>query len=324
MTAARPIASYMTIAAALDLARRRLSEAGIEDPRREARSLIGHALHAGVEITLGHPERELSPDELDRIAALVAARAQRRPMAQVTGRREFWSLEFEVTCDTLDPRADSECLIEAALAVVPDRDAPLRILDLGTGTGCLLLALLHECPRATGLGVDISQAALAVAKRNARALGLAARAAFLASDWGRAVAGEFDLVLANPPYIRAADLAALAPEVAHFEPRLALDGGPDGLDAYRRLAPDVARTLAPGGFAVIEVGDIEGARAIFAEAGLVQMAVGLDLAGRERALVLSGHRPKSLDSAKKGRPKSLDLAKKGRPKSLDLAKKGLE
>jgi len=283
----------VTIAAALAEAARRLDEAGVAEPRRDARLLVGHALGAGPELVVGHPERGLSPGEAARVAALVALRAERRPMAQILRRREFWSLPFEVTGDTLDPRPDSECLVEAALARVVARDAALRILDLGTGTGCLLLALLHELPRATGLGVDISAAACRVAARNAAALGLAPRAEFAVSDWGRAVTGRFDLIVANPPYIPSGDLAGLAPEVSVFEPRVALDGGCDGLGAYRALAPDLARLLAPGGFAAIEIGPGQGEplAGVLRPLGVVPLAVARDLGLRERCLVVGGEGP---------------------------------
>lgn len=293
MTAAAESIAAMpagTVAGAMTDAARRLAAAGIPEPRFEARILIGHALGVGMETVIGHPERELSPGEIERIAALLAARCARRPLAQLTGRREFWSLAFEVSEDTLDPRADSECLIEAALARIPERNAALQILDLGTGTGCLLLALLNELPNARGTGTDISMPALAVARRNAAALSLAARTSFLEGEWGRGLEGPFDVILANPPYVPGPDLPGLQPEVALFEPRLALDGGADGLDCYRALAPDLARLLAPGGFAVIEIGDgqRETVVAILENAGLGVPAVARDLGGRERGLVARG------------------------------------
>jgi release factor glutamine methyltransferase len=159
-----------------------------------------------------------------------------------------------VTADTLDPRPDSETLVQAVLDQIPDRAAPLRLVDFGTGTGCLLLALLHELPKATGLGIDTSAAALAVAQENAHALGLGSRASFREGDWDEGLAPAFEILLSNPPYIPSGDIAALQPEVASFEPRLALDGGTDGLTAYRRLAPAAVRLLAEGGLAAFEVG----------------------------------------------------------------------
>jgi release factor glutamine methyltransferase len=203
------------------------------------------------------------------------------------GRREFWSLPFEVTEETLDPRPDSECLVETVLARIPDRRAPLRILDLGTGTGCLLLALLHELPQARGFGVDISPGACEAAARNALSLGLDRRAAFAAGDWGAGVAGAYDVIVTNPPYIRVAEVAGLDPEVRDFEPRRALDGGSDGLAAYRALAPDVARLLAPEGFAAFEIGlgQAEAVASVLRPHGLAPLAVARDLQSRERCLI---------------------------------------
>lgn len=276
-----------TIAETFAAAVERLAIAGVAEPRLDARLLIGHALGAAPEIVLGFPERRLEPGQARRIAGLVARRAERRPMAQILGRREFWSLNFAVTEDTLDPRPDSECVIEAVLDRIVDRRAPHRILDFGTGTGCLLLALLHELPNATGIGVDISPAACAVAARNAASLGLAGRADFAVADWGSGVRGRFDAIVANPPYVPEAALARLEPEVSVFEPRLALDGGPGGLAAYRQLAPDLARLLAPDGVAVVEIGCGQAApvTGLMCGLGLRREAVIADLAGRERAAV---------------------------------------
>lgn len=271
----------------------RLSEAGVAEPRRDARLLIGHVLGGGPEIALGFPERAVGPAEARRIAALISLRAGRRPMAQILGRREFWSLPFLVTGDTLDPRPDSECLIEAALARIGDRKALLRILDLGTGTGCLLLSLLHELPNATGVGVDISPAACSVAARNAAALGLAGRADIVTGDWGRGISGRFDVIVANPPYIPENELAGLEPEVSAFEPDAALSGGADGLSAFRALAPDLARLLARVGLVVIEIGSgqADSVATVMGGRGLACEAVIRDLAARERGLVL--RRPRS-------------------------------
>lgn len=265
----------------------RLAEAGVAEPRMDARLLIGHALGGGPEIVLGFPERAPDPAEARRIAELVAERVRRRPLAQILGRREFWSLPFTVSENTLDPRPDSECLTAAVLARAADRMRPLRILDFGTGTGCLLLSLLHELPAASGVGVDISPAAVAVAARNAVALRLARRAKFVTGNWGAGIAGHFDVIVANPPYIPDSELAALEPEVSQFEPRTALSGGPDGLAAYRALAPDMARLLARGAMAVVEIGagQADPVTGIMVRAGLLREATVGDLAGRERALI---------------------------------------
>jgi release factor glutamine methyltransferase len=194
------------------------------------------------------------PVDVAAFHALVARRAAHEPLALIVGQREFWSLDLAVSPATLIPRPDSETLIEAALATFAGRDLPRRLLDLGTGTGCLLLAALSEFPAAFGVGVDRSFAAVALAARNAAMLGLAGRAAFLCADWTLALDARFDLVLSNPPYIPTAQIDGLMPEVARYEPRSALDGGADGFSAYRRLVPDLARLLAPGGVAVLEVG----------------------------------------------------------------------
>jgi release factor glutamine methyltransferase len=209
-------------------------------------------------------------------------------MAYILGEREFWSLPFQVGPAVLVPRPESETVVEAALEQIGDRAAPLRILDLGTGSGCLLLALLSELPQASGLGIDRSAAALAIASGNAERLDLADRAAFREGDWGRDLAGPFDVIVGNPPYVARADAAGLAPEVLVFEPEDALFAGPDGLCAYRALAPDCARLLAEDGFACLEIGQGQGAAVaqILGSHGLRLVASRPDLAGIERCLVL--------------------------------------
>lgn len=263
---------------------RRLAAAGIAEPWREARLLLAHVLGVEPAVVIGYPERTVV--DQPRFAAAIARRAAREPLSHITGHREFWSLEFEVTPATLDPRPDSETLIESVLTAFPDRQSAISILDLGTGTGCLLLSLLSERPRATGLGVDIEPAAVAVARRNAVRLGLAERARFVVGSWGSALGGQFDLIVANPPYISTADIGSLQREVAEYEPRRALDGGVDGLDAFRAMSRDVARLLAPDGMAVIEFGLGQGdaVTQIMAVAGLSADAFGLDLAGHHRCL----------------------------------------
>jgi release factor glutamine methyltransferase len=270
------------IAAAAD----RLKAAGIDQPRREGRLLLAHALGIDPAAVIGHPEYPV-PDR-DGFLALVERRAGGVPMAQILGRREFWSLDFRVTADTLDPRPDSETLVEAALAALADRrgDA-LSVLDLGTGTGCLLLAVLSELPRAEGIGVDLSQSAARVARENAQRLGLDARCRFLVGDWAAALDARFDLILSNPPYIPRGEISALQREVAQFEPLLALDGGLDGLDAYRCLADLLPRLLRPGGVAVLEVGAGQWApvAAIVEGAGVAVAAAVHDLSGMARCVI---------------------------------------
>jgi len=225
--------------------------------------------------------------DASRFAALLARRCAREPLALILGRREFWSLDFAVSTDTLVPRPESETLIEAAVAAFPDRHVPRMILDLGTGTGCLLLAALHEFPGAFGVGVDRSAAAAGLAARNATALGLAARAGFLCAHWDTALTGRFDLVLCNPPYVPTWTIDGLMPEVARYEPRSALDGGADGLDAYRAIVTILSCLLTEGGVAILEVGHGQAGRVAgrAQKAGLVAEARA-DLLGITRALVL--------------------------------------
>lgn len=251
--------ALQTIAEALDWTLRRLQQAAIDEARMEARLLVAHALDLSPETVFGFPERKLDDRARRRLCEVVERRAGREPMAYITGRREFWSLDFALNAHTLIPRPDSETLIEAVLEAYPDADRERRILDLGTGSGCLLLALLHERRRWTGLGLDRSGPALEVAAANGAALGLTARSAFERFDWtGKSLAefgmGPFDLIIANPPYIPDGDLPSLQPEVANFEPLGALLGGSEGLDAYRIIVPQLGSVLAPGGMVFLEVG----------------------------------------------------------------------
>jgi release factor glutamine methyltransferase len=290
------ILAAITVGAAVKEAAEQLSQAGVPDARREGRLLVAAALDWDSASVLGHPEAELTPAAAQRLRGLVGRRSAREPVSRILGYREFWSLRFEVSPDTLDPRPDSETLIEAALAALPDRGRVYRVLDLGTGTGCLLLALLSELPNSLGTGIDLSEGALAAARRNAAGLGLGARAQFARSNWGDSVTGQWDVILANPPYIASDEIERLEPEVARFEPRAALDGGCDGLDAYRVLAPALARLLAPAGVGVIEMGagQTQMVAAIMAEAGLALCKVRHDLSGVDRCIVLGrdqGQRP---------------------------------
>ena len=277
-----------TIRTALDAAARSLAAAGVPEPRLEARVLLGRALDTGREALLGYPERSITPAQREALEAAVERRRAREPTAYILGEREFWSLGFLVGRDTLIPRPDSETVVEAALAAVADRTAALSVLDLGTGSGCLLLALLSELPGARGVGVDVSAGALKVARANAARLGCAERAHFLCGDWGGALGGRWDLIVANPPYLDGAEIDALAPEIAAFEPRVALCGGAGALACYRALAPDVARLLAPRGAAVLEVGAGHAATvaAVLADHGLAEAGRRRDLAGIERCVVV--------------------------------------
>jgi len=279
----------MTVQAALRDGAARLRAGGIDNPRLEARLLLAHALGITPEALLRDPLAPVGQAAVGRVPydAMLDRRAAREPLALITGRREFWSLDLAVSAATLIPRADSETLIEAALAALPERARVRRILDLGTGTGCLLLAALTEFPAAFGVGTDRSVAATTLARDNAAMLGLADRAAFVCADWAAALAGRFDLILSNPPYIRTDAFSGLMPEVARHEPATALDGGADGLNAYRRILPELPRMLAAGGVAVLELGAGQQAPvAVLARAAGFASAARADLAGIPRALVL--------------------------------------
>lgn len=282
-----PAAPAETVGEALRRMAAALRAAGVESPALEARLLLAHALGVPTAALLrdrGAAVPSGAPD------ALLARRLAREPLAHILGRREFWSLDLLVSPATLVPRADSETVVEAALAATPARASVRRVLDLGTGTGCLLLALLSELPAAWGLGVDISPEAAALAAENARRLGLAGRALMACADWAAPVAARFDLVVSNPPYIPTADIPRLMPEVAAHEPARALDGGGDGLDAYRRILAELPRLLEPGGTAVLELGQGQGESvpALAVAQGLAVEGLRPDLSGTPRALVLRG------------------------------------
>ena len=276
---------------AIGTARRRvreaLSAAGIADAEADARHLVALACGcdaAGLILAADRPLGGAAAATLDR---LVARRLRREPVARLIGAREFWGLRFDLSPATLVPRPDTETLVEAVLEARPDRTVALRLADLGTGTGALLAALLVEYPQAVGVATDRSLAALVTARANLDRLGLRDRAALVAADWGTALTGPFDVVVSNPPYIATGEIAGLDPEVRDHEPRAALDGGPDGLDAYRAILADLARLLRPGGLAVLELGAGQAAAVagIAASAGFVVARTARDLAGIERALI---------------------------------------
>ena len=278
----------MTVAQARRALTDAFRHAGIDSPELDARLLAGHALGLDHTRLTVESERRLSDHEADALAALVARRLDREPVARILGVREFWGLPLRLNEATLVPRPETETVVEAALAAV-DRDGPrdraLRIADLGTGSGALLIALLRELPQASGIGTDISPRALNAACDNAGRLGLAARAEFAIGDFGAALSGAFDLMVSNPPYIASTDIDTLPPEV-RADPRLALDGGADGLDCYRTIAGQVPRLLKPGGHLVVELGmgQEPDVAAMFRMAGLVPSPARLDLGGIPRAL----------------------------------------
>jgi release factor glutamine methyltransferase len=263
--------------------------AGIEDAQIDARALIGHALHLDRAQVLSQSGRTLEAREVNAISALAARRLKREPVSRILGRREFWDLTLEVSPDVLVPRPETETVVEAALDFVVSggrRQEKLRVLDIGTGSGALRLALLQELPNAVGTATDISAPALAVARANAARNGLAGRCTFVACNFADGVAGPFDVIVSNPPYIPHDEIATLEPEVRDYDPALALDGGADGLNGYRAIAREARRLLAPGGRLIVElgVGQEAAVRALFSDVGLTAGSVRNDLAGIPRAL----------------------------------------
>ena len=284
LTAATP-----TLASVRQALAESFRKAGIDSADVDARLLIAHALGIDRSAIVANGTRALNAREMQAIDALAARRLKHEPVARILGGKEFWSLMLDITPYVLVPRPDTETVVEAALDfVVRDglRMERLRILDIGTGSGALLLALLSELPNALGTGTDISTAALAVARANAERHGLASRCTFVACDIAAGLQGPFDLIVSNPPYVAHGDIATLAPEVRDYDPAVALDGGSDGLDGYRAIAADAGRLLAPGGRLIVELGaGQEGAvRALFTKAGLTVGKARDDLSGIARAL----------------------------------------
>jgi release factor glutamine methyltransferase len=266
----------------------RFKAAGIDSAEIDARLLTGSALGLDLTGIITAANRALTPDESNRLEAFAARRLTGEPVARILGHREFWGLPFKLSAATLVPRPDTETVVERALEVMPaSRDRALRIADIGTGTGAILLALLHELPGAFGVGTDISLEALRTARENASDLGLARRAAFVACNYACTLSGGFDLIVSNPPYIRSADIADLAAEVRDHDPLRALDGGADGLGAYRALIPRAADSLAPGGALIVEAGKGQSGpiEALMTAAGLItHEGAKTDLMGIPRAI----------------------------------------
>lgn len=278
-----------SIAEAARLMAQAFKAAGIEEPEADARALLGHALRLERAQLVAQGERLLETREVDAASALAAHRLKREPVARILGRKEFWSLPLGLSPDVLVPRPETETVVEAALDLL-GRDGMkmemVRILDIGTGSGALLLALLSELQGAVGLGTDISAAALETARANAERCGVKDRCSFIACDFAADVEGTYDLIVSNPPYVARGDIATLAPEVRDYDPTLALDGGHDGLDCYRAIAAQAGRLLAPGGRLIVELGAGQEAavRALLTGAGLTVGAARKDLAGIPRAL----------------------------------------
>lgn len=271
----------LTGAAALRAAVPRLRDAGIEDAARDARALLAHAMGLTPDRLTLHLQDDLQASAETLFASHIAARCTRQPVAQIMGERLFWGLKFHVTPDVLDPRPETEVLVKAALA-----QPFAKMLDLGTGSGAILLSCLQSMPKAQGHGVDISPAALNVARRNAEALGLTKRTKFAASDWFSTITGQYDLIVSNPPYIAADELDGLEPEVRLHEPLLALSPGGDGLDAYRAIAAGAAARLLPAGRILLEIGPTQGAAvlALLQVQGFQALQILPDLDGRDRVV----------------------------------------
>ena len=272
-----------------------LTAAGIDNARFEARLLLAQASGLTIEQLVARGGDEVPGNLAETARSLTARRVRREPMAYILGEREFWGLPFKVSPAVLVPRPDSETLIEAVLSLMPDRARAWRILDLGLGSGCLLLTLLREYPQARGVGLEASAEALAVAQENANALGVADRAQLIEGDWRRtgwaeallqALGGPFDLVVSNPPYIASAAVPKLMPEVSSFEPRLALDGGAEGFDAYQVIIAASPRLVTAGGFMAVEAGEGQASEITrtFAAAGLTPRPPWKDLGGIDRVV----------------------------------------
>lgn len=277
----------LTIAVALQEASQQFQDVDPHTAHLDARLLLQHVLQCDWEELVLNKDSALSPDEQAQWTYVVAQRLQHKPVAKIIGHTEFYGAVFKTTTDTLDPRPDSETVIETAQTFFPNHQSRLSILDLGTGTGCLLLTLLNQYPHSLGTGVDISSAALQVAMENAETHQLKERAQFIQSNWFEQVPGLYDLIVSNPPYITHAALTELSPAVKQYDPNLALDGGADGLDAYRILTAQAMSFLKVGGWLVVEIGydQAESVTQLFNAAHFNNVALYYDLSGHPRVIV---------------------------------------
>jgi release factor glutamine methyltransferase len=271
----------LTIKESQNLGTQYLSQKGIENARKETRLLLSYALDTTLEYIIRQENQPLEKDEAERFFYFLKRRGAQEPLSKIRGIKEFWSLPFFVNETTLDPRPDSETLIETVFKYYPDHLIPLKILDFGTGTGCLLLTLLKEYPHASGVGVDISEEALHMAMKNAKNLNLEERCLFLKSFWGDALEEEFDLIITNPPYIPDNEIEKLQKTVKDYDPVLALKGGKDGLDCFRKLSFDSKKLLEKNGILVVEIGQGQerAVENIFNNAELENLSWHQDLAG---------------------------------------------
>lgn len=279
------MAPEWNIASAVNELTAAFEAAGLDTPRLDARILVGHAVQLEPSLLFARGERVLTDAEATRVRDFAARRGRREPVSRITGYRGFWGLDFALTPDTLDPRPDTETVVNAVLARRLMFISP-RVLDLGTGTGCILLAILHDWPAASGVGVDLSPGAVAAASENAERLGFARRASFRQGSWCAGLDEYFDVIVSNPPYISDTEMAALAPEVGRFDPHLALAGGADGLAAYRDLIPAAWEQLNQMGRLFLEIGAGQAREVaqLLTSAGFSGIAEYKDLAGIVRCL----------------------------------------
>jgi release factor glutamine methyltransferase len=286
-----PLPSPSTIGDAIQALTQMFEAAGLDQTRLDARLIVTHVAGCSPETALIDPDRGLNSNHVTEIEQLAERRLKREPVAYLTGSRAFWSLSLGVDANTLCPRPDTETLVESVIAEVGSerKNEALRILDLGTGSGCILASLLSEFPNATGLGIDISEPTAQMARRNAAYLGLSDRMQVTVGNWLEGVSGTFDLVVSNPPYIPGGEIDDLEPEVSVYEPRIALDGGTDGLDAYRCISADLCRVLAPGGIAAFEIGmgQVDDVGDILGDSGFENARVYSDLPGIERVVMVT-------------------------------------
>jgi release factor glutamine methyltransferase len=276
-----------TAAIALAEIKEKFRAAGLDSPETDARILIQHALGLSREDLWKDTKRFISISEDDALESYVARRLKREPVSRILGYRSFWKSDFKISKETLDPRADSETLIETVLKTAK----PGSILDLGTGSGCLLLSLLQEWPEATGMGLDVSAGAVATAEENARALGLEGRSTFTVTDWNNYRPDlAFDIIISNPPYIAAHEFAGLEPEVTQYDPVRALLGGGDGLMCYRNIIQLLPQWLKPSGLVFFEVGHMQAAdvKELLVQAGFSVLQTAQDLAGNDRCVAAQG------------------------------------